>query len=159
MKNAVQSSIIILALAASAAFAQMGPAPGDPAEHAKHHLAMLTKQLDLTPAQQQQATTIFTNAAGSQTTIHNNLKTAHDGLNAAIKTNDTAAIDQAATNIGNLTAQMISAHAKARAAFFQILTPDQQTKLTQFESQHEHFGPGGMRGFHGHSMDHPSTPQ
>lgn len=159
MKNAIQTSIIILALAASAAFAQMGPPPGDSAEHAKHHLAMLTKHLDLTPAQQQQATTLFTNAAGSQTTVHNNMKTAHESLNAAIKANDTAAIDQAAANIGNLTAQMISAHAKARAAFFQILTPDQQAKLTQFESQHEHFGPGGRHGSHGHSMEHPSTPQ
>jgi Spy/CpxP family protein refolding chaperone len=71
-------------------------------------------------------------------------------LSSAIKTNDTAAIDQAAATIGNLTAQMISNHAKAQAAFFQILTPDQQAKMTQFESRHEHFGgPEGMgRGAH-----------
>jgi Spy/CpxP family protein refolding chaperone len=150
MKKTVASIAIILAFAVSFAVAQMGPPHGDPAAHMQHHLAMLTKHLDLSAAQQQQATTIFTNAAASQTTIHNSLKTAHDGLSSAIKTNDTAAIDQAAATIGNLTAQMISNHAKAQAAFFQILTPDQQAKMTQFESRHEHFGgPEGMgRGAH-----------
>jgi Spy/CpxP family protein refolding chaperone len=155
MKNAFRSSVIILAFAASYAFAQMGPPPGDPARHAQHHLAFLTKQLELTPAQQQQATAIFTNAAAAQTAIHNNLKTAHDGLNSAIKTNDAAAIDQAAATIGNLTAQMLSTHAKTQAAFFQILTPDQQAKMTQFESRHEHFGPGGM---HEHPGAHAAKP-
>ncbi len=152
MKNTVRSIAIILALAASFVFAQqMAPPHGDPATHMQHHLAMLTKHLDLTAAQQQQATTIFTNAASAQTTLHASLKTAHDGLNSAIKNNDTAGIDQAAATIGNLTAQMISNHARSQAAFFQILTPDQQTKMTQFESQHQHFGgPEGMGGFHGH---------
>jgi len=164
MKNAIRSSIIILALATSYAFAQAGPPSDGPARHAQHHLAFLTKQLDLTPAQQQQAATIFNNAAGAHTATQANLKTAHDGLNAAVKTNDTAAIDQAAAAIGNLTAQMISAHAKAQAAFFQILTPEQQAKVTQFESQHEHFGPGGMpemhdmHEMHGHSGAHPEKP-
>jgi Spy/CpxP family protein refolding chaperone len=150
MKKTVASIAIILAFAVSFAVAQMGPPHGDPAAHMQHHLAMLTKHLDLSAAQQQQATTIFTNAAASQTTIHNSLKTAHDGLSSAIKTNDTAAIDQAAATIGNLTAQMISNHAKAQAAFFQILTPDQQTKMSQMENQHPHFGgPEGMgRGAH-----------
>jgi Spy/CpxP family protein refolding chaperone len=159
MKKTIASIAIILALAASFAFAQMGPPHGDPAAHMQHHLAMLTKHLDLTAAQQQQATTIFNNAAAAQTTIHTSLKTAHDGLDFAIKANDTGAIDQAATTIGNLTAQMISTHAKARAAFFQILTPDQQAKMTQFESQHQHFGgPDGPRGFHERSGAHSGKP-
>jgi Spy/CpxP family protein refolding chaperone len=159
MKNAIRSSLLILALTTSAAFAQMGPPPGDSAEHMQHHLTMLTKHLELTPAQQQQATALLTNAAGAQTTLHNNMKAAHESLQAAIKANDTAAIDQAATNIGNLTAQSISAHAKAHAAFLQILTPEQQAKMAQFESQHEHFGPGGMHGFHGPPTGHSSKPE
>jgi Spy/CpxP family protein refolding chaperone len=161
MKNAVKSLAIILALAASSAFAQqMAPPSGDPAAHMQHHFAMLTKHLDLTAAQQQQATTIFNNMVATQTNIHNSLKTAHDGLNSAIKSNDTAAIDQAATTIGNLTAQMISNHAKAKAAFFQILTPDQQAKMTQMESEHGNFdGPEGPHGHHGPPGAHSGKPQ
>jgi Spy/CpxP family protein refolding chaperone len=45
---------------------------------------------------------------------------------------------------------MTSAHAKAQAAFYQILTPDQQNKLNQLQDEgHEHmgmgFGPMSMR--------------
>ncbi|HEY6253353.1 MAG TPA: hypothetical protein VI685_25635, partial [Candidatus Angelobacter sp.] len=61
----------------------------------------------------------------------------------------------AATNLGNLTAQAISNHAKAEAAFYQILNPDQQSKWTQLRSRwgghghgHRGFGPppGGPGG-------------
>jgi Spy/CpxP family protein refolding chaperone len=45
-------------------------------------------------------------------------------------------------------AQSTSIHAKADAAFYQILTPEQQTKLTELESQHvgPFDGPGGLAG-------------
>jgi Spy/CpxP family protein refolding chaperone len=91
--------------------------------------------LSLTPAQQQQATTIFTNAMSGGQSFHADMKTAHQNLEAAIKNNDPNGITQAANTIGNLTAQMIAAHAKAQAAFYQILTPDQQSKLSQLESE------------------------
>jgi Spy/CpxP family protein refolding chaperone len=71
---------------------------------------------------------------------------AHQTLDTAVKTNDGAAIDQAATTIGNLTAQLTATHAKAEAAFYQILNSDQQNK---FSTLHQR-GPGmhgpGMRG-------------
>jgi Spy/CpxP family protein refolding chaperone len=161
MKNVVKSIAIILALVASSALAQqMAPPSGDPAMHMQHHFAMLTKHLELTAAQQQQATTLFNNVMATQTTIHNNMKTAHDSLAAAIKSNDTGAIEQAANTIGNLTAQMTSNHAKAMAAFLQILTPEQQAKMTEFESQHGHFdGPEGFHGPHGHPGAHSGKPQ
>jgi Spy/CpxP family protein refolding chaperone len=116
----------------------------------QHRINFLTTLLTLTSAQQQQATTIFTSAAANETTLRSNLKTAHDSLTTAIHNNDSAGLEQAATTIGNLTAQTTLAQAKADAAFYQILTPDQQTKLNQIESQghvwHMGHGPGGFQG-------------
>ena len=76
----------------------------------------MTTMLSLTPAQQQQATTIFTNEADNRKALHDQMKSAHDALKTAIQKNDTAGIDQSAATIGNLTSQMISSHAKAEAA-------------------------------------------
>ena len=100
----------------------------------------LTKQLSLTPQQQQQASTIFSEAANNAKATHDQMRTAHDGLKAAIQKNDSAGIEQAANTIGNLTTQMITAHAKAQAAFYQTLTPDQQTKMNELESRHHGMG-------------------
>ena len=141
---------LALAFAAPLLFSQGPGNPPDPATRAQHHLQMLTKMLSLTPAQQQQATTIFNNAATGESSLHDSMKTAHQSLQTAIKNNDAAGIDQASTTIGNLTAQMTSTHAKAQAAFYQILTPDQQSKLAEFESH----GPGGML----HMRDHGDFP-
>jgi len=97
----------------------------------------------LTADQQQQATTIFTNAATSLQALRGNAKTAHQNLKQAIQNNDTAAIDQNATAIGNAAAQRIAIQAKARAAFYQILTPDQRAKLPELGRGHRwHHGHG-----------------
>jgi Spy/CpxP family protein refolding chaperone len=137
------SLLLTVGLAASLLFAQKPDGPPDPAVHMQRHLQHLTNMLSLTPAQQQQATTIFNNAASGASSFHNDMKTAHQNLDTAIKNNDQNGITQAATTIGNLTTQMVAAHAKAQAAFYQILTPDQQAKLNQLESEghgHERFG-------------------
>jgi Spy/CpxP family protein refolding chaperone len=76
------------------------------------------------------------------------MRTAHQNLQAAIQKNDTAAIEQISNNIGSLMGQMTAAHAKAEAALYQTLTPEQQTKLHELESHHRG-GPGGMHGFGG----------
>jgi Spy/CpxP family protein refolding chaperone len=131
----------VLALASVFAMAQHGNPP-DPGKMAQRHLDFLTKQLSLTPQQQQQASTIFSEAATNAKATHDQMRTAHDGLKTAIQKNDSAGIQQAANTIGNLTTQMITAHAKAQAAFYQTLTPDQQAKMNELES---HRGMG-MRG-------------
>jgi Spy/CpxP family protein refolding chaperone len=138
------TALLTVGLAASFMFAQKPSGPPDPATRVQHHIQHLTTVLSLTPAQQQQATTIFTNAMTGGATIHDDMKAAHQNLQTAIKNNDQNGITQSATTIGNLTAQMVAAHAKAQAAFYQILTPDQQNKLSQLESEGEgHFGFGG----------------
>jgi Spy/CpxP family protein refolding chaperone len=121
----------------------------DPAQRIQHRVDHLTKELGLTPAQQQQATTIFTGAMASQKSFHDQMRAAHDSLKAAVQKNDSAGIDQASSTIGSLTGQLTSAHAKAQAAFYQILTPDQQSKLKESEGHDHgrHFeGPGGPHG-------------
>jgi len=106
----------------------------------------LTRLLSLTTAQQQQATTIFTNSATAEVSVRDSLRTAWQSLSDAIKTNATGVIDQVAATIGSLTSQQTSIEAKADAAFYLILTADQQTKLN--ESRGRGPGPGGF-GFDG----------
>ena len=118
------------------------PEPPSPAEAAQHRTQFLTRQLNLTAQQQQQATTIFTASATSESQLHQNLRAAQEQLHAAINSNDGAAIEQAAAAIGQLTGTLTAIHAKADAAFQQLLTPDQQTKLAAFQAQH----PRGPRG-------------
>jgi len=132
------------ALAATLAFAQHNGGPPNPAQRVQHRVNFLTTLLSLTTAQQQQATTIFTGAASTEASLHANMKTAHEGLGDAVKTNNSATIEQFSTTIGNLTAQMVANQAKADAAFYLILTPDQQTKFSQFESENHGHGQWGM---------------
>jgi Spy/CpxP family protein refolding chaperone len=137
MKHLIVKLLIGSTLAASLLLAQGKGGPNS-ANAIQHRVSYLTTLLSLNTSQQQQATTIFTNAASTAGTLHSSMKSAHQALNEAVQKNDGAGIDQASSTIGNLTAQLTSAEAKARAAFYQILLPDQQAKFTQLESQ------GGM---------------
>jgi len=156
MKKTLTYTLLTIALATSLMFAQ-GPGghPHDPAAMAQRHVQFLTNQLGLTQQQQEQATTLFTNAATSQAAMRTSMKTAHDSLQAAIKSNDQDAISQAATNLGNLTAQMIANHAKAEAAFYQTLNPDQQGKWDQLRNK---WGGAGHRHGHGDFGPPPGGP-
>ena len=143
MKNQLTAFLATSLLATSLLLAQRpGGGPRTPEMMVQHRVESLTTQLGLTSSQQQQATTIFTNAATAGASVHSNLKVAHQNLEAAVKINDTAGIDAAATAIGNFTAQQISNESKAHAAFYQILTPDQQAKFAQ-HADHAGFGRGG----------------
>jgi Spy/CpxP family protein refolding chaperone len=141
--------VVTLATAiALPALAQTAPKPPSPAEMAKRQVKTLTTLLSLTSAQQQQATTIYTNAATAEQTLRESDKTAHDNLQTAIKNNDATTIDEVANTLGQSAAQLTSIKAKADAAFYQVLTAEQQTKLSDLESQHIGLlgGPGGPGG-------------
>jgi hypothetical protein len=131
MKKAFSNILLASLLATTVTFAQSPQRKVD----------FLTRLLTLTTAQQQQATTIFTSSA-ADATVRTNLQTAHQSLTDAVKSNNSAAIDQAAATIGSLTAQVTSSNAKADAAFYQILTADQKDKYAQTLSE----GPGGRFG-------------
>jgi len=99
----------------------------------------LATLLGLTDAQKTQATTIFTNAFTASQAIQTNLDTARQSLDAAVTANSTATIDQVAGTIGTLQGQLLAINSKADAAFYAILTSDQQTKYDAMP----HGGPGG----------------
>lgn len=142
MKKLSIATLLTLVCAATVLLAQGPPAPPDPAAHAQRQVKRLTTLLSLNAAQQQQATTIFTTASTSEVALRDQFRTAHDSLKDAIKANNTAAIDQIAGTLGSLSAQSIGIRAKAEAAFYQILTPDQQQKFSEFQSE----GPGWFGG-------------
>jgi Spy/CpxP family protein refolding chaperone len=89
-----------------------------------------TQALSLTSAQQSQATPLFTAALTANQTIMASLRQAHTSLEAAIKSNDSNAIVTLTAQIGTLTGQSMANTAKADAAFYALLTPDQQAKYT-----------------------------
>ena len=128
--------VAVLACAAVAAFAQTQPTPPSPTDMATHQVKRMTTLLSLTSAQQQQATTIYTNAAKAEQAIRASDKGTRENLRAAVKNNDAATIDQIASSMAQSTAQLTSIHAKVDAAFYQILTAEQLAKLTELESEH-----------------------
>jgi|SRR5579862_37691 len=119
----------------------MAQGPGG-AHGAQNHVGLMTARLSLTAEQQSQATTIFSSGAAAEKSLHASLRTAHQALNDAVRSNNTVSMEQLGSTIGNLTAQLTVAQSKTRAAFYQILTPEQRTKLDQMESQRR----TGMRG-------------
>jgi Spy/CpxP family protein refolding chaperone len=127
-------------LAATMAFAQTAPTPPDPATQAKMRVNMLASQLNLTDAQKTSALTIFTAAFTAAQTIHTSLQTNRSSLTAAVKNNDTAAIDQLSVTAGTLSGQLTAINSKADAAFYAILTADQKTL---YDAMPHGGGPGG----------------
>lgn len=144
MKRITISLLAALFLTVVSAQAQK-PLP-DPSTMIQHRVDFLTNKLGLSTSQQEQATTIFTNAWNAQKSLHSQMRTAHQSLQTAVSANDSAGIEQAANNIGNLTAQTISTHAKAEAAFLQTLNTQQQSTYTQMMAHHDRrgFGRGGF---------------
>jgi Spy/CpxP family protein refolding chaperone len=129
--------ILLAAVFAAALFAQhpfgtlTSSTPPDPATIVANQVARLTSLLTLTTAQQAQATTIFTNALGAITPLQTTISADYTSLQTAVKSNATATIDQLASAIGTAQGQILSIQNKADAAFYAILTSDQQTKLSQ----------------------------
>lgn len=106
----------------------------------QRRVAKMTALLSLTPAQQTQVTSILTNAAQSRAGDRGSIKQVRAQMRTAIQANDTASIEQASNQIGNLAAQTAAARAKTAAAIYQILTPDQKAKAQQLADL---FGNGG----------------
>ena len=120
------------------------PTPPTPAQMVANQVARLTKLLDLNATQQASATTIFTTEQTALATDRTNLQTARKALQTAIKANDTGTIATQATQIGTLTGDEVLAQATASAAFYLLLTPDQQSKYDTLGPRGG--GPGGFGG-------------
>ncbi len=116
--------------------------PPSPAVMAQHQVQRYTTLLTLNGAQVEQATTIFTTEATTQMNSRASERAAHQAMEAAIKANDTATIQSTAATLGQMSGEMIAAHALARAQFYALLTADQKTKFSQLEEEHMMGGPG-----------------
>ena len=121
--------------------------PPTPAAIAQRQVERYTTLLTLSSAQVEQATTIFTTEATTDQGSRASERAAHQALEAAIKANDTATIQSTATTLGQMSGEMMAAHALARAQFYALLTADQKTKYAQLEEEHMMGGPG-------HGPDH-----
>jgi Spy/CpxP family protein refolding chaperone len=110
---------------------------------AEHRVAHYTTLLSLSSAQVEGATAFFTEEATSETALHGRERTAHEALKAAVKSNEAAAIQEAATTLGQLEGERTALHATAEAKFYATLTSDQKTKFTELEREHGMRGPGG----------------
>ena len=122
--------------------AQVSPhTPPTPAMMAQHQVQRYTTLLSLTPAQVEQATTLFTTEAAARQNARATEHTAHQALEAAIKANDTATIQSTAATLGQMESESLVTHSMARAQFYAILTADQKTKFTELEGEHMMGGP------------------
>jgi Spy/CpxP family protein refolding chaperone len=121
--------------------------PPSPAAMAQHQVQRYTTLLTLTPAQVEQATTYFTAEATAHQNARTSEHTAHQALEAAIKANDSATIQSTSVTLGQMSGEMMAAHAAAQAQFYAILTAEQKTKFDQLEQEHMMGG-----GFHGPPM-------
>ncbi len=152
MKKAAIALLLTTIFSAPAVFAQGPDGPGG-GNNVQRRVAFLADRLSLTSAQQTQVTAILNAGTDANaTTSRASMKAAHDTLNTAIQANDSAAMEQAATTIGNLTAQSTLARAKTDAAIYKVLTPDQRTKYSQMQ-QDMGMGRGGLRGRGGRGGD------
>jgi Spy/CpxP family protein refolding chaperone len=163
LMNRLTKFLAAAALSATLVFGQgprgMGRGPGanggnppDVATRVQMRVNMLATQLGLTDDQKARATTIFTDAANAVQTVHTNMQAAHTALEDAVKKNNPGAIDTAAGTIGTLTTQLVSTESKAEAAFYSILTPDQQTKYDSRPHGGGFGGGMGPRGFGGRQL-------
>jgi Spy/CpxP family protein refolding chaperone len=145
MKKRIVTVLAFTTLSASVVFGQASnvpPTPPTTAQIVANLVQRLTALLTLTTAQQAQATTIYTTEQTALSSLNTTFETAQTALQTATKANDLTGIVTQATQIGNLTTQQVEDQAKAEAAFYAILTADQQTKYNQLHS----LGLGGRGG-------------
>ena len=122
--------------------AQTAHTPPSPAQMAQHQVQRYTTLLSLNSAQAEQATAFFTAEATAHSNARASERAAHEALEAAIKANDKETIQSTATTLGQMSGELLAAHALARAQFYAILTADQKTKFSELEEEHMMGGPG-----------------
>jgi Spy/CpxP family protein refolding chaperone len=148
MKKAILALITAGLIAAPGAFARVDHTKAanrgrNVAARVDHRVAYLTTVLSLTSAQQQQAKTIFMNAANASSPIFADLKTERQNLSKAVSGNEPASsIAKISDAIGNDAGKLVANRAMASEQFRKILTAEQQTKLTQLRQEAHGWGHG-----------------
>jgi Spy/CpxP family protein refolding chaperone len=134
LRNKLAACTAIAALGAVSLFAAETSATAG--HHHGRRGAFLFKQLNLTPAQQTQAKSIFQDARQSAQPVQAQLKQTRQSLRAAVEANNTAQIQQLAGNEGSEVGQLAAIRGTAMAKVYQVLTPDQQQKLAALRQAH-----------------------
>ncbi len=148
MKKAVLTLIAAGLIAAPAAFARVDHAKAannrpNVAARIDHRVAYLATVLSLTSAQQQQAKTIFMNAANANSAVFANLKAERLSLSKAVSGNEPASmIAEISNTIGNDAGKLVANRAMASEEFHKILTAEQQTKFAQLQHEVRGWGHG-----------------
>jgi len=143
----LSSVALVAGLALPHAIAQNGPP--DPAEMVKMRVERMNDTLKLNKDQQKKIQSIYMDAQKANQEVMGGMREANQSIAAAIKSNDTNAMSQAANTVGTLTAQMTVNNAKAEAAVYALLTPDQQSKYQPMGMGGRGMGMGGPGGGQG----------
>jgi Spy/CpxP family protein refolding chaperone len=109
-----------------------------------HAIAFLTDYLNLNEAQQAQAKDILAKEKPTLDSLSQQMKQGHEGLRQLENsgTFDEAKVRAVASQQSQTMTELIVEKARIHSQLFQILTPDQKTKMTQLMDKHGH---GGMR--------------
>jgi Spy/CpxP family protein refolding chaperone len=129
-KFAAWTAIAVLGAATSLFAAETSSAVGH--RHGRHG-AFLSAYLNLTPAQQAQEKSIFQGERQSAQPIRQQLRQTRQSLRAAVLADNTAQIQQLATTEGGELGQLMAIRSTAMAKVHQILTPEQQQKLSALQ--------------------------
>jgi Spy/CpxP family protein refolding chaperone len=129
-KFAAWTAIAVLGATTSLFAAETSAAGGH--RHGRHG-AFLSAYLNLTPAQQAQEKSIFEATRQSGRPVRQQLRQTGQALRAAIEANNTAQIQQLAKTEGGELGQLMAIRSEAMAKVHQILTPEQQQKLSALQ--------------------------
>ncbi|MCC6536678.1 MAG: Spy/CpxP family protein refolding chaperone [Bryobacterales bacterium] len=158
-KVAIWGAAAAITLGGFAAVAQAQGGPGGPHRGGPGGFlgGMMGDMLGLTDAQKEQIRTITKTAFDSNTALREQMKVARDAEREAVKAGKSDAdLAQLAASQSQLFTQMHTARLQTEAKIYQVLTPEQRTKLetmrekmrTRFSQAAERFGArGGPRGF------------
>ena len=152
MNGIIRSAVACILLTAGCLCAQppMGHGP-DGQSWAERRTQFLGMRLSLTDPQKQQVLTLFTASDQSSEALETKLSQARKNLRDASRRNAPyGEIDQLATTVGFLFGQVEAIKAKADAAVYNLLTPDQRQKMDRGYGG----GRGGMGGPGGHRGPH-----
>jgi Spy/CpxP family protein refolding chaperone len=126
-------------LAVAAALAQGMHGHGGPDGDFHHMMGFFTRYLDLTSDQQAQAKAIWAKEKPSVEPLKQQMHQNHAAMRALENAGpfDEVKTRSLATQNAQTMIEMQVAHARIKSELLQVLTPEQKTKLAEFEAKHE----------------------
>jgi Spy/CpxP family protein refolding chaperone len=140
-RNKLAAWTAAAALGAGSLFAVETPTARQP--HEQHWRSearfgqYLAKYLNLSPQQRTQEKTIFQGARQESQPVQHLLMQTRQSLQTAIKANDMDQIKSLSATEGNEIGQLTAIRSSAFAKAYQMLTPNQQQKLSEFQASHQ----------------------